>query len=97
MEIRRTVPAWDAVERKVRVCDILWLATLQVVVTYAAFSEDDPENVDAQTSLFVVNLPPAKEVNKSASWRDYEDPCYGKCGHPQYDHLRSRIIRSKII
>ena len=55
-----------------KVDDVLWLSTVQVAFSYTPISEGD-----WQPSLFIVNLPPAKEPNKSPSWRNYEDPCYG--------------------
>ena len=56
-----------------KVDDILWLSTFQVAFSYTPVSERD-----WQPSLFVVTLPSAKEPNKRPSWRNYEDPCYGR-------------------
>jgi len=79
MEIRRTVPVYEGVDRKVKVCDILWLSTYQVAVTYVPLPDSDQSSDESQPNMFLVNLPPAKEQDKSPTWKNYEDPCYGAC------------------
>ena len=75
LEIRRTIPVFDAIEGQVKVEDILWLSTLQIALSYVLIGEDAEE---AQASIFIASLPPAKDQTKTPSFRNYEDPCYGK-------------------
>ncbi|XP_076821562.1 uncharacterized protein LOC143468316 isoform X2 [Clavelina lepadiformis] len=77
LEIRRTIPVFDAIEGQVKVEDILWLSTLQIALSYVLIGEDAEE---AQASIFIASLPPAKDQTKTPSFRNYEDPCYGVPG-----------------
>nr|CAB3264510.1 nuclear pore complex protein Nup214-like [Phallusia mammillata] len=93
MEIRRTIPVCENIDQKVKVCDLLWLSTYQVAVTYVAVPESNEAEAGGggQPSLFLANLPPAKEQNKSIVWTSFEDPCYGMSG-PQAPHFYSNYL-----
>jgi len=75
LEQKRLVPAWDALDRKVRVSDVLWLSTYQVALTYTAVPTES-HSFDSP-NLLVVKLPSNKEVGKKPQWQLYEDPVYG--------------------